>query len=54
VGDFTLTARDNRSSTDRHYNWTYRIRNNYATTTDLMKRAHPPFESVATENRMSH
>jgi hypothetical protein len=53
VGDFTFYAKDNRSSTDRRYEWTSQIQDNYAGTTAAMKTGHKGFARAPTENRMS-
>jgi hypothetical protein len=53
VGDFTLTAKDNRNANDRHYDWTYKIRDDYVTTTKEMKRTYARFAPDTTEDRTS-
>jgi hypothetical protein len=53
VGDFKMTAKDNRSATDRHNDWTMRLVDNYAGTTAELKRTYVHFASTPTENRVS-
>jgi hypothetical protein len=54
VGDFDMTAKDNRSAEDRHNDWTMRLVDNYAATTTEMKRRYVYFASARTEDRVSH
>jgi hypothetical protein len=54
VGDFTMTAKDNRKAEDRHNDWTMRLVDNYSATTAALKRNYTHFASARTENRVSH
>jgi hypothetical protein len=53
VGDFTMTAKDNRNAEDRHNDWTMRLVDNYGATTAALRRNYTHFASAPTENRVS-